>query len=149
MGNAIEKCIETHHGVDFVADGTDLWSYVGGKKRAGDDLEGEMHHLGVHVHDGAGAPLFAEFGALRSHDVGVGLDALAVEGRSRNPTLPHVEWPVAGDEALAEQDLHPALRALFYKGAPFGHQHFLDLFRLTKEQDFGAEDAIAGCGAKS
>ncbi len=67
----------------------------------------------------------AQRGAL-DHDIGIGRDALAMKGRRGNAPLAHVEGALAGDQAFAKQDSHPALRALLDHLLRVVDQHLAD-----------------------
>ena len=90
----------------------------------------------------------AQRGAFH-HDIGIGRDALAMEGRRRDAPLTHVECAFAGDKPFAEQDLHPALRALLDHLLRMMDEHLADELRVVDEDDvlptqFVMRDAAVG-----
>ncbi len=112
-GEGDDEVVEAHDGVDFVVDGADVGGDFGVEEGAGYDLEREGHAGGGDVDGLAGLPLVAVVGGDGDDLVGVGGDALAVEGGSGDAALADVDGIVGGDEAFAEEDLHAADGALF------------------------------------
>ena len=55
-GEGDEEVVEAHDGVDFVAHGEDVGGDFGVEEGAGDDVEGQLHHLVVDVDGLVGGP---------------------------------------------------------------------------------------------
>ena len=130
-----EVVVEVHDDVDLVIDLEDVAGDVGVEEGAGDDLEGELHHLRADVDGLAGVPACAAQRGALGHDIGIGGDALAMEGRRGDAPLAHVEGALAGDEAFAEQDLHAALGALLDHLLRMVDQDFADEVGMVDEDD--------------
>ena len=83
-------------------------------KRVRATISSDEGHAGGGDVDGlAGLPLVAVGGGDSDYLVGVGGDALAVEGGCDDAALADVERFFGGDEAFAEEELHAADGALF------------------------------------
>ena len=84
-------------------------------------------------HSGADLPS-GEVDDLR----GVALDALAMEGGRGDAASALVGFTVGGDEALAEEDFHALLGAVFAEGSGFVDEDFTQMSaRLVKHDGRG------------
>lgn len=146
-GEGDEEVVDLHDGVDLVVDAADVVGDLGVEEGAGDDLEREGHHGGGDVDDVAGSPCGGV--RLRAGDdlVGVGGDALAVEGRGDDAAVAHVDGVVGGDEPFAEEDLHAADGALLHEGRGLRDEDLLDEGGVVDEDDGRAHEAVVGDGA--
>ncbi len=147
-GEGDEEVVEVHDDVDFVADGEDFGGDLGVEDGAGDDVEAELHHLVGDVELLAGVP-GGGGGCGAGDDLGgVAGDALAVEGRSGDAALAHVDGVVGGDEAFAEEDLEADDGALADEGWGLVDEDLVDEVGVVDEDDGGAEEAVVGDAAE-
>ncbi len=143
-GEGDEEVVEAHDGVDLVADGEDVGGDFGVEEGAGDDVEAELHHLVGDVDGLVGGPAGGGFGGAGDDLAGVGIDAVAVEGRGNDAALLDVDGVVGGDEAFAEQDLHAAEGSLADEAGGLGDEDLVDPVGVVDEDDGGAEEAVVG-----
>src|ERR1700733_11038566 len=78
------------------------------------------------------------------HEGSVGLDALTVEGGSRNAPLAAVHFPIAGDEPLPQQNLHAPLGSLLDEVLRLLDEDLVDKFGLVNKDDVGEAETVMG-----
>lgn len=81
--------------------------------------------------------------------IGIGGDALAVEGRGGDAALADVDGIVGGDEAFAEENLHAADGALLDEGGCLGDEDLANVIGFVDEEDGCTHEAVVGDGAVS
>ncbi len=143
-GEGDDEVVEAHDGVDFVVDGADVGGDFGVEEGAGYDLERERHAGGGDVDGLAGLPVVAVGGGDGDDLVGVGGDALAMEGGRGDAALADVDGIFGGDEAFAEEDLHAADGALFDEAVGVVDEDFSDVVGVVDEDDGRAHEAVVG-----
>ncbi len=143
-GEGDDEVVEAHDGVDFVVDGADVGGDFGVEEGASYDFEREGHALGGYVDGLAGLPSVAVGGGDGDDLIGVGVDALAMEGGCGDATLAEVDGFFGGDEAFAEEDLHAADGALFAVAVGVVDEDVLDVAGVVDEDDGGAHEAVLG-----
>ncbi len=89
-------------------------------------------------------PLGPHVGSAIDHDGAVSLNALAVKGRSSNAPLAPVHFTIAGDEPLAQQNLHPPLGPLLDEVLRLVDQDLVDKIRLVDKNDVREPQAVVG-----
>src|SRR5450631_2946756 len=94
-------------------------------------------------------PLIAQMGRAINHHGAVGLNALAVEGGSHDAPLALMYLTVAGDEPLAEQDLHAPLGSLLDEVLRLVDENLVDKFGLIDEDDVREAQPVVGHVPKS
>ena len=86
-------------------------------------------------------------GSAIDHDGAIGLNALAVEGGGGDAPLAAVHLTIAGDEPLAQQDLHAPLGPLLDEVLRLVDQDLVDKIRLVDENDVREPQTVVGHAA--
>src|SRR3984885_5190759 len=76
------------------------------------------------------------------HEGSVGLDALTVEGGSRNAPLAAGHFTIAGDEPLPQQNLHAPLGPLLDEVLRLVDENLVDKLGLVDKNDVGEAQAV-------
>src|SRR5664279_1818428 len=139
-----EEVIETHYDVHFIIDGAHVFGYVDVEKCARHHLQGEPHHLGSDVDFLALGPGCAHGCGAVHHDRPVSLDSLAMKCRSSNAALSLVDLTIAGDQAVAQQDLHASLSTLLDEVLRLIDQDFSNELRLVNKDDVVVAKTVVG-----
>jgi hypothetical protein len=85
----------------------------------------------MEVADAAVLPLSGRREREAPDDLSIASDTIAVEGRLREPPLPHVEWFLAGEHAISQDEARTLHHdpAVVFRRIP--HQHLVDEIRMV------------------
>ena len=106
---------------------------IGVEERAADDVERQLRHLRVHVHDVPIPPGGLRPRGGRREHLRVAGHPAAVEERLHQPTLPKVQLALAREQPLTEHALRHLQRLTLHERSLLADQHLPDQIRMVQE----------------
>ena len=131
---------EIHHDGHGVADAACMFGNVGAEEGFGDDLESEIHHVGVNVARFTGLPSCEHRCGGLGHDLRIGDDVFVAEGRLDEFSLRLPELAFAGEQAVAEDGAEGAVVARLEEICLVLDEDFLDAVGMDDEADGDVEE---------
>jgi hypothetical protein len=122
---------EAHECVDSRRDPFHLAFHGSVEEALAYDAQGEQQHVGMDVSGAPVIPLPRHREREASNDLSIASDAIAVKGGLREPPLPHVEWFLAGEHAISQDEartLHHDATVVFRR---IPDQHLVDEIRMV------------------